>query len=341
MPVNGSEPLDLEYGRETDTLHSKAMKDDDISQDGSLNESNHTTNVLGKHPIIENGRISQLHGAARGVTRQDNNEKDEDIEARTQTLSLAETSSYQEHQDSNREVSATRTDPSLHPTEEEKHMDPTPRTPQYSHSPARSVSNEASPLRNQPSLPATYRPRSQNSDGDGPYGNDEKLVDQAEGEGDEDSKSEIQSIMDQFDSSEGGQYEDEIMSPRLEVTSPKLQTSTYHPPRKSSLEPFGQTDTRLVAPPENTTLPSSYVTDLSELNHQSSSESPRAPSVRSLGSPQAARSASGDSRFPPSPQSPISTQKVPPPEPDPEPDLPFDFHRFLETVKASHRRPCS
>ena len=332
MPVNGGE-LDLQHDRETGALRSKAVKDDDIPQDSSLNESSFTKNALGKRPIIENGRISQLHGAVRDVIRQDNDEKDEDIEARTQALSLAKKLSYQEHQDNNQEISATRTDSSIQPTGEEKYTDPTPKTPQYSHSPARSASNEASPLPNQTSLDATYRPRSQNSDGDRRYENEEKLVDQAEGEGDENSKSEIQSIMDQFDSSEGGQYEDEVMSPRLEITSPKLQTSAYHPPRKSSLEPFGQTDTRLVAPPENTTLPSSYVTDLSELNQQSKSESPRTPSVRSLGSPQAARSTPGDLRFPPSPQSSISTQKVSPPEPDPEPDLPFDFHRFLEQLR--------
>lgn len=333
IPVNGSELVDLQDGSEKDTLQSKEVKDDEISQDSPLNESNYSTNLLGRHPVIEHGRISELHDAARGITSQDNDEKDEAIEARTQALSLAKSLSYQEHQDNDRHISSTQADSSVQSTREEEYMDPTPKTPRYSHSPARSETNEASPLRNQTGLDPTYGSRSQNIDGDRRYGNGEKLVDQAEGEGDDDSKSEIQSIMDQFDSSEGGQYEDEVMSSGLEVTTPKLQTSVYHPPRKSSLEPFGHTDTRLVAPPESTTLPSSYITDLSELNQQSSSESPRTPSVRSLGSPQAARSAPGDSRFPPSPQVSMSTQKIPPPEPDPEPDLPFDFHRFLEQLR--------
>lgn len=50
-------------------------------------------------------------------------------------------------------------------------------------------------------------------------------------------------------------------------------------------------------------------------------------------SPQSAHFATSEALVPPSPQSSRSLPTALPPEPDPEPDLPFDFHRFLEQLR--------
>jgi hypothetical protein len=55
----------------------------------------------------------------------------------------------------------------------------------------------------------------------------------------DDTRSEIQSIMEQFDEGMGGPGADEIMSPRMEIAGPLLGSPVAgHPPRKSSLEPL-------------------------------------------------------------------------------------------------------
>jgi hypothetical protein len=64
----------------------------------------------------------------------------------------------------------------------------------------------------------------------GEYGNREDAMG--------DSGSEIQSIMGQFEQGEGGLKADEIMSPRMELSSPILESPVLHPPRRSSLTPF-------------------------------------------------------------------------------------------------------
>jgi Rab5 GDP/GTP exchange factor len=137
----------------------------------------------------------------------------------------------------------------------------------------------------------------------------------------DDSRSEIQSIMEQFDEGMGGPGADEIMSPRLEIAGPLLGSPIAgHPPRKSSLEP----------------LSSGSQTSL----HRESSSSQPPPrsssltggSIAGLGIIQAP---STSKELPDSPSSPKSQRQHPPlpPRPDPEPDLPFDFHRFLEQLR--------
>ncbi|KAF2834431.1 hypothetical protein M501DRAFT_944180 [Patellaria atrata CBS 101060] len=127
----------------------------------------------------------------------------------------------------------------------------------------------------------------------------------------DDAQSEIQSIMEQF-SEGGGIGEEEIMSPRLEFAGPVL-----HPPRKSSLEP-------LTTGNLSQGVESSYA-------HNSPLQSP--PPRSSSLNPSSAIKVPSVAEQASIPHRPSSIHKVPPPEPDPEPDLPFDFHRFLEQLR--------
>ncbi|KAK8117135.1 uncharacterized protein PG998_005416 [Apiospora kogelbergensis] len=148
------------------------------------------------------------------------------------------------------------------------------------------------------------------------------------------SRSEIQSIMEQFPEEGGGPDVDEVMSPRLEIASPFLGSPpAQHPPRKSSLEPLAPSIAQ-------------QIQDLQGL--RASSQSPA--SVRSKtkeretedqGPPVPPKDGPPDGKLPAdSPMSPTSTaHRPPPPEPEPEPSLPFDFHRFLEQLQKKKADP--
>ncbi|KAI1515120.1 Vacuolar protein sorting-associated protein [Pyrenophora tritici-repentis] len=126
------------------------------------------------------------------------------------------------------------------------------------------------------------------------------------------SQSEIQNIIDQFQDNEGP-GEEEIMSPRLELASPMLDSpTTPYPPRRSSLVPV---DKPLPTPTDDT-APKSPL----------QSPPPRTSSLRRVGT---------DTSFaePTSPSAHASKYKPAQPVPEPEPDLPFDFHRFLEQLR--------
>jgi hypothetical protein len=135
----------------------------------------------------------------------------------------------------------------------------------------------------------------------------------------DDQQSEIASIMEQFDDGMGGPGEAEIMSPRLEIGQPMFGSPT-HPPRKSSLEPLrsGTPDslrgsqTLKSPPPRSSSLvPASPV---ASLKNQNSFQDPNEVTA--------------------APLTPVTSKHLPhPPQPDPEPDLPFDFHRFLEQLR--------
>ncbi|KAL1628816.1 hypothetical protein SLS54_001505 [Diplodia seriata] len=137
----------------------------------------------------------------------------------------------------------------------------------------------------------------------------------------EDSRSEIQSIMDQFGEDGEGPGMDEIMSPRLERANPPIfsnQAPQAFPPRRSSLLPpeagVSHVQQNTEAPPLSPVI-----------------QSPLPPGISSNTSlPSPAIDAPAPS---PAPSHPHSIYKPPPPEPDPEPDLPFDFHRFLEQLR--------
>ena len=126
----------------------------------------------------------------------------------------------------------------------------------------------------------------------------------------DDSRSEIQSILEQFDEKDFESAAQESGSPRAGFV-PKLP---QHPPRKSSLEPLGSethpqrnriNDWTAKAQP-------SYFAEKPELQNSPNQHRTNGPS---------------------SPLSPVSLQKSLPPILDPDPDLPFDFHRFLEQLR--------
>ncbi|KAF1356858.1 hypothetical protein BDV97DRAFT_374480 [Delphinella strobiligena] len=128
---------------------------------------------------------------------------------------------------------------------------------------------------------------------------------------DDDERSEIQSIMDQFENEDADAELEKIMTPRLDMSS-----STFHPPRTSSLDPVAASHANSPAL-QRTQSRDSYmftasavrpgsISGVSGQNMHDISESPR----------------------------PASTIfQPPPPSPDPEPALPFDFHRFLEQLR--------
>ncbi|KAF2083909.1 hypothetical protein K490DRAFT_50456 [Saccharata proteae CBS 121410] len=137
----------------------------------------------------------------------------------------------------------------------------------------------------------------------------------------DDSRSEIQSIMEQFDDGSAGPGMEEIMSPRLELANPLLGPSNSHPPRRSSLGPFSG-----VGPSNETiSMPQQEVPVLQP-------PPPRSSSLHASSFP-AASDEKASSPSPVTSNRPSSIYKPPPLQPDPEPDLPFDFHRFLEQLR--------
>ncbi|KAL8795254.1 MAG: hypothetical protein Q9195_002265 [Heterodermia aff. obscurata] len=273
----------------------------------------------------KNDQIGERPGTALDTASQAFDENNESGVAETQHLSVMQSL---QTQTSDQDMSYSQADLS-----KEEYVDPTPKTPRFSHSPARSSKDEASPSRDISDTIVIDQSEPQSKYGEKDSDRRDTPNEVAEREGDDHSESEIQSIMDQFGSNECDPYPDEAMPPNVAVASSDLQAPTFHPPRKSSLEPTIQTSPTSVLVQKQTSLPSTYMSDTAQLNHQYDSGTPKTPSVRSFASAQAARPATSDSRVPLSPQSPISIQKAPPPEPDPEPDLPFDFHRFLEQLR--------
>jgi hypothetical protein len=131
-------------------------------------------------------------------------------------------------------------------------------------------------------------------------------------DGVDDSRSEIQSIMEQFDDENASLNLEKIMSPRLELAGPVPESPISHPPRRSSLEPL-----------------SAAAIDESGLSNRGfGSPPPRTSSLYRVSTGGAKDKAPMHDH----PSSP-AIHKPPPPEPDPEPDLPFDFHRFLEQLR--------
>jgi hypothetical protein len=129
----------------------------------------------------------------------------------------------------------------------------------------------------------------------------------------EGSQSEIQSIMDQFEHEGGGPGADEIMSPRLELASPMLESpQTSFPPRRSSLVPV---DKPLPTPTDDA----------------SSIRAPQSPPARTSSLYRVGTNTSFVE--PTSPSAHAHKYQPAQPAPEPEPDLPFDFHRFLEQLR--------
>ena len=208
--------------------------------------------------------------------------------------------------------------------EEPVYRDPTPKTPTSSQTPSRSASNADSIPKYSGSLdaPRSFSPTRSDS------GFDEK-VSTSEDERESTSRSEIQSIMEQFSEEGQGPGHEEVMSPRLEVAGPLLGSPIQHPPRKSSLEPLSASAAQSMKDLVITSSNASTEQAIWDSTDVGPAVPPKPGSIRSLG-PQR----TGDSQTP-NPDTPISPplHRPPPPEPEPEPDLPFDFHRFLEQLR--------
>lgn len=141
--------------------------------------------------------------------------------------------------------------------------------------------------------------------------------------------SEIQSILEQFDGGSRGSNE-EISSPRLELAN---SLPVQHPPRKSSLDPI---KCRVLTTADGDTADKDQVLDPkqpSRLHTEGESHtSGRTASVGNLSTRQSTRFTDrvNDTA---SPQSSMSGSRPQPPQPEPEPEVPFDFHRFLEQLR--------
>ncbi|KAH8594322.1 hypothetical protein B0O99DRAFT_514264 [Bisporella sp. PMI_857] len=201
------------------------------------------------------------------------------------------------------------------------YRDPTPKTPIPSQPPSRSTSKAAA-------IPI-FSHRRDISLGRSPTRSDAGFDERNSASEDEREslpRTEIQTIMDQFSEEGQGPDHEEVMSPRLEIAGPLLGSPMQHPPRKSSLEPLASTagslhgiqDLRLTGGP----LPSPLTLDQSDVGP---AVPPKPGSIRSFGT---ARTT--DER---SSENPLSPPLHRPPPPEPEPDLPFDFHRFLEQLR--------
>lgn len=214
------------------------------------------------------------------------------------------------------------------------YLDPTPRTPRFSPSSTPEPGDAPSSLREAPNTNNATTPLTATElDGTDSGKNDTEL-ERDISQGDEDSKSEIQSILEQFGNDGSGPDEDKVMSPRKEIASPTLQAPIQYPPRKSLLDPVGTASPSSKSSPQISGSVSSYRNDMAQPQQSQNVDSPnRKTSIRSPGSPQSTRMSVADANVPPSPQSTHSLPKSMPPEPDAEPDLPFDFHRFLEQLR--------
>ncbi|KAI9051130.1 hypothetical protein LZ554_005232 [Drepanopeziza brunnea f. sp. 'monogermtubi'] len=205
--------------------------------------------------------------------------------------------------------------------------DPTPKTPYSSQPPSRSTSNATSAPQYSRNLDVEARERS-------PARSDAGFDEKASASGDEreSSRSEIQTIMNQFSEEGQGLGHEEIMSPRFEIAGPLLGSPVQHPPRNSSLEPLSAAFTSAGQSMQD--LPISTGSSGKQQTRDPEDIGPTVPpkpgSIRSL-----RQSRASDDRYQhvDSPLPPPALHRPPPPEPEPEPDLPFDFHRFLEQLR--------
>ncbi|KAK7422632.1 hypothetical protein QQZ08_009438 [Neonectria magnoliae] len=206
------------------------------------------------------------------------------------------------------------------------YVDPTPATPTTSQPPSRTPSNAARSSHFGDDSPSKSDPESE----------DKRYTSEDEQEGR--SRSEIQSIMEQFSELGGGPDAEEVMSPRLEIASPMLGTPVQHPPRKSSLEPLAPTISGNIQQLQGLSITTSPPPSAMPKSAGREDQGPPVPPKDGVHGtpprPKLDRSPSvGD------PSSPVQTHRPPPPEPEPEPTLPFDFHRFLEQLRNKKADP--
>ncbi|KAK5092285.1 hypothetical protein LTR70_005621 [Exophiala xenobiotica] len=189
------------------------------------------------------------------------------------------------------------------PAESEKpYLDPTPKTPTLSRRPSAQDANLEYDEKDG-GLPEPLTPVQQ----------EKAPVD------DNDSAVEIQSIMDQFADDTRAPTKEEIMSPRHEPEDPMQAAAGGFPPRRSSLEPLRSRNMDDIA-----TSPTSGQAEKFDSFPASPPPVPPKPDLASLKSP-------------PASLKDVSTSHLPMPEPEPE--LPFDFHRFLEQLRHKSADP--
>ncbi|KAI9738946.1 MAG: hypothetical protein M1818_005260 [Claussenomyces sp. TS43310] len=215
------------------------------------------------------------------------------------------------------------------------YLDPTPPTPMPSKAVSRSLSDTPAITNDGHNIHSAERSPTPSD-----AGFDERHS-TSEDEREKDSRSEIQSIMDQFSEEGGGPGEEEVMSPRLEFASPLLGNNIQYPPRKSSLEPLNVSTSGGLESIEDLRISSN-----SPSSFRSRSISEKAPAVPPKpGSIHTFSPARGSNERFQNTDTPISStggtslHRPPPPEPEPEPDLPFDFHRFLEQLRHKTADP--
>lgn len=141
---------------------------------------------------------------------------------------------------------------------------------------------------------------------------------------DDGSTSEIQSILDQFNEDDDNIGGDEIGQRTLEPEKSHLGTTMEHPPRRSSLEPLRPSSQQFSSDPALKIAAQGKEDPTFENGTNKTSMR-----ISSLPPPAWLQ----ETNIPSSPNSSMSLPKFSPPEPDPEPDLPFDFHRFLEQLR--------
>ncbi|KAI0126056.1 hypothetical protein BJ170DRAFT_685300 [Xylariales sp. AK1849] len=203
------------------------------------------------------------------------------------------------------------------------YVDPTPPTPFGSQPPSRTSSAYGS---------KGHGPEPSPTRSDVAY-DERRYASEDEQEGS--SRSEIQSIMEQFPEEGGGPDVEEVMSPRLEIASPFLSSpSPQHPPRKSSLEPLAPSIAHQIQEMQGLGLSSASPVSARPNAKERDIRDDQRPPVPPKDTPL-------DEQMSPDAQtSPTATiHRPPPPDPEPEPTLPFDFHRFLEQLKNKKADP--
>ncbi|CAL3964208.1 unnamed protein product [Diplocarpon coronariae] len=276
-------------------------------------------------PPADNGNAIELSGAELGAG-ENSQETIETVASRQEEAASAHDPMESSTATLKPEASSAKLSGLQHLSPKDKpYNDPTPKTPYSSQPPSRSTSNATSVPQYSRTLEASERSPTRSD-----AGFDEKAS--ASGDERDNSRSEIQTIMDQFSEEGQGPDHEKIMSPRLEIAGPLLGSPTLHPPRKSSLEPLNSSFTSA-----GQSMQDLQISSGSLASHKSRDPTdigpevpPKPGSIHSL-----RQSRTGDDQYQPvdSLLSPPPLHRPPPPEPEPEPDLPFDFHRFLEQLR--------
>ena len=214
---------------------------------------------------------------------------------------------------------------SVRASKKELYLDPTPKTPGTSFPPSRTPSSAGNSPPHELTVDRSVGSQAKHAHASRDADRKETRAENLAGDTARGSKSEIQSIMDQFDNDSNAQSKD------INISGHLLESSMQHPPRTSSLEPIKSSSgfSSCNSPP----TVSSYTADLAELQETQDIKSTPLDSPKNTSLSQPARFDKLTPNTPASPSSSSSLGKPLPPKPDPEPDLPFDFHRFLEQLR--------